>query len=156
MEAGGNGAQRCDRSGLTFTFERWTRPTSRLHLPSRPTSPGEARRFVGDVLREHGLSTCEVVEAAQLLTSELVTNAVLHAAGAIDVDVDLDLTAVRVEVADVSAERPAPRDATPEDTSGRGLHLVEAMARAWGVDRACEDGKVVWFELDVPPLRTTP
>ena len=127
--------------------------TTRLQLPARPTSPGEARRFVGEVLRGHGLDTDEVVEAALLLTSELVTNAVLHAAGTINVDVDLDLTAVRVEVADGSADQPTPRDATPEETSGRGLHLVEAMARSWGVEQQREDGKVVWFELDVPPLR---
>jgi anti-sigma regulatory factor (Ser/Thr protein kinase) len=131
--------------------------TTRLQLPARSTSPGEARRFVGDVLRHRGLARTEVVEAAVLLTSELVTNAVLHAAdGTINVDVDLDLTAVRVEVADASEERPAPRVAAPDDTSGRGLHLVEAMARAWGVERPREDGKVVWFELDVPPYSTSP
>jgi anti-sigma regulatory factor (Ser/Thr protein kinase) len=128
---------------------------TRLELPARPTSPGEARRFVGAVLRDHGFATGEVVEAAVLLTSELVTNAVLYAdAGRINVDVDLDLTAVRVEVADSSDERPAPREAAPEDTSGRGLHLVDAMARAWGVEQERDDGKVVWFELDVPPLST--
>ena len=126
---------------------------TRLQLPPRPTSPGEARRFVGEVLRGHGLATGEVVEAAILLTSELVTNAVLHAAGTINVDVDLDLRAVRVEVADTSAEQPTTRDAEPEETSGRGLHLVEAMARSWGVEQQRDDGKVVWFELDVPPLR---
>jgi anti-sigma regulatory factor (Ser/Thr protein kinase) len=130
--------------------------TTRLEVPARPTSPGEARRFVGEVLRDHGLDTGEVVDAAALLTSELVTNAVLHAAGTINVDVDLDLTAVRVEVADSSEEPPAPRDAAPEDTSGRGLHLVEAMARAWGVERDRKDGKIVWFELDVPAWRPGP
>jgi len=130
--------------------------TTRLELPARPTSPGEARRFVGEVLRDRGFDTGEVVEAALLLTSELVTNAVLYAAGTINVDVEIDLRAVRVEVGDHSGEAPAPRDASPEETSGRGLRLVEAMARAWGVEREPEDGKVVWFELDVPALRTTP
>jgi anti-sigma regulatory factor (Ser/Thr protein kinase) len=129
--------------------------TTRLELPPQPTSPGEARRFVGEVLRDHGVDTGEVVEAALLLTSELVTNAVLHAEGTINVDVDLDLTAVRVEVADASLDPPTPRaGGGPEDTSGRGLLLVEAMARSWGVDRQADDGKVVWFELDVPPLRS--
>ena len=128
--------------------------TTRLQLPARPTSPGEARRFVGDVLRGHGLDPDEVVEPALLLTSELVTNAVLYAAGTIDVDVDIDLRAVRVEVGDHSTEPPSPRDASPEEPSGRGLHLVEALARAWGVEQQRDDGKVVWFELDVPPMRT--
>jgi anti-sigma regulatory factor (Ser/Thr protein kinase) len=130
---------------------------TRLQLLPQPTSPAEARRFVGEVLRDHGVETGEVVEAALLLTSELVTNAVLHAEGTINVDVDLDLTAVRVEVGDASHERPTPRDVDdPEATTGRGLHLVEAMARAWGVDRQPDDGKVVWFELDVPALQAGP
>jgi anti-sigma regulatory factor (Ser/Thr protein kinase) len=128
--------------------------TTRLELPSQPTSPGEARRFVGEVLRDHGVATDEVLEAALLLTSELVTNAVLHAEGTINVDVDLDLTAVRVEVGDASLESPTPRGTDPDETSGRGLHLVDAMARAWGVDRQEEAGKVVWFELDVPAMRS--
>ncbi len=130
--------------------------TTRLELPSQPTSPGEARRFVGEVLRDHGVATDEVLEAALLLTSELVTNAVLHAEGTINVDVDLDLTAVRVEVGDASLESPMARGTDPDGTSGRGLHLVDTMARAWGVDRQDEAGKVVWFELDVPALRSEP
>jgi anti-sigma regulatory factor (Ser/Thr protein kinase) len=133
-----------------------TTTTTRLQLPSQPTSPGEARRFVGDVLRDHGVDTEEVVEAALLLTSELVTNAVLYAPGTINVDVDLDLTAVRVEVGDDSADPPAPRPAGPDAGSGRGLQLLEAIARAWGVDQQRDDGKVVWFELDVPPLTAGP
>ncbi len=130
--------------------------TTRLELPSQPTSPGEARRFVGEVLRDHGVATDEVLEAALLLTSELVTNAVVHAEGTINVDEDLDLTAVRVEVGDASLESPTARGTDPDETSGRGLHLVDAMARAWGVDRQDEAGKVVWFELDVPALRSEP
>jgi anti-sigma regulatory factor (Ser/Thr protein kinase) len=124
--------------------------TTRLELPPRPTTPRDARRFVCDVLREHGVDGGEVAEAALLLTSELVTNAVLYAAGTINVGVDLDLTRVRVEVGDTSSDAPAPRDATAEETSGRGLHLVAAIARAWGVRNEPDDGKVVWFELDQP------
>ena len=121
---------------------------TRLQLPAGPTSPRQARHFVGGVLRDHGVQAGEVVEAALLLTSELVTNAVLYAAGTINVDVDIDLRGVRVEVGDSNAEAPSQRAADLDDTSGRGLHLVAAMARAWGVDQAPQEGKVVWFELD--------
>jgi anti-sigma regulatory factor (Ser/Thr protein kinase) len=121
---------------------------TRLELPAQPSSPRHARHFVGDVLRDHGVRSGDVVDAALLLTSELVTNAVLHAAGTINVEVDIDLRGVRVEVADGTAGAPQPQPADPDDTSGRGLHLVAAMARAWGVEQAPADGKVVWFELD--------
>jgi anti-sigma regulatory factor (Ser/Thr protein kinase) len=117
-------------------------------LPAQATSPRRARRFVGGVLRDHGVQAGEVVEAAVLLTSELVTNAVLYAAGTINVEVDIDLRGVRVEVGDSSGEAPRPRDPGPDETSGRGLHLVAEMARAWGVEEAPQTGKVVWFELD--------
>jgi anti-sigma regulatory factor (Ser/Thr protein kinase) len=121
---------------------------TRLQLPAQPTSPGEARHFVTGVLREHGVRAGEVMEAAVLLTSELVTNAVLYAAGTIDVGVDIDLRGVRVEVADCSAQAPSPREVGADETSGRGLHLVAELARAWGVREAPPTGKVVWFELD--------
>jgi anti-sigma regulatory factor (Ser/Thr protein kinase) len=103
---------------------------------------------VGGVLREHGVQAGEVVEAALLLTSELVTNAVLYAAGTINVEVDIDLRGVRVEVGDCSAEAPRQRESDQDETSGRGLHLVAELSRNWGVDAAPEVGKVVWFELD--------
>jgi anti-sigma regulatory factor (Ser/Thr protein kinase) len=121
---------------------------TRLELPAQPTSPRQARHFVGGVLRDHGVRADDVVEAALLLTSELVTNAVLHAAGAINVEVDIDLRGVRVEVADCSGEAPLPQPADLDETSGRGLHLVAELARAWGVEQTTREGKVVWFELD--------
>jgi anti-sigma regulatory factor (Ser/Thr protein kinase) len=121
---------------------------TRLRLPAQPTSPRQARHFVDGVLREHGVRAGAVVEAAVLLTSELVTNAVLYAVGTIDVGVDIDLQGVRVEVADCSAQAPSLREVGMDETSGRGLHLVAEMARAWGVEEAPQAGKVVWFELD--------
>ncbi|MDQ3945660.1 MAG: ATP-binding protein, partial [Actinomycetota bacterium] len=55
---------------------------------------------------------------------------------------------VRVEVMDASESAPAPRVAADEDVSGRGLALVESLARRWGVDPAVGGGKTVWFEVD--------
>ncbi|MGW1544684.1 ATP-binding protein [Streptomyces sp. NPDC002309] len=106
----------------------------------------EARRELRDLLRHWGQPGR--AEIAELLTSELVTNAIVHT------DHEAVLTAIvgshglRVEVRDYVARRPLPRVASPdENTHGRGLVLVESLADAWGV-RPHERGKSVWFELE--------
>ena len=81
-----------------------------------------------------------------LLTSEVVTNAVVHAGTAINVRAVVAADHVRVEVGDAEARVPVPRARSVEATSGRGLLLVEALSRSWGTERRA-DGKVVWFEL---------
>jgi two-component sensor histidine kinase len=81
-----------------------------------------------------------------LLVSELVTNAVVHAA----CDVRLRVTAgspVRVEVHDENPEPPRARAREPLEVGGFGLVIVESVASRWGVEPQ-PTGKVVWFELD--------
>ncbi|MEU2777336.1 ATP-binding protein [Streptomyces sp. NPDC007162] len=106
----------------------------------------EARRELRELLRHWGRPGRS--EIAELLTSELVTNALVHT------DREAVLTAVvepgqlRVEVRDFVARRPrvcAPD--TGDGTHGRGMVLVDSLADAWGV-QAHEVGKSVWFELD--------
>ncbi|MFI6208476.1 ATP-binding protein [Streptomyces sp. NPDC051041] len=106
----------------------------------------EARRALRELLRHWGRP--ERSQVAELLTSELVTNALVHT----DDDAVLTATvgprALRVEVRDFVARRPRPRVPNADDsTHGRGLLLVESLADAWGV-RAHGVGKAVWFELD--------
>ncbi|TMR88668.1 ATP-binding protein [Nonomuraea basaltis] len=88
-------------------------------------------------------------EFAELLVSELVTNAIEHARGI----VRLTLTAVgdrlRCEVEDCSPRLPRHRRALDDDEGSRGLHLVDALSSGWGSTRT-SSGKVVWFELPVP------
>jgi anti-sigma regulatory factor (Ser/Thr protein kinase) len=121
---------------------------AQIRLDATTTSPREARRFVADTLSrwgDHGL-----VEAAALLVSELVTNAVVHARSNVDVIVDRSTNRavlLRVEVHDGSAQRPVPGMFDLEALSGRGLALIEAMATRWGVE-AHSTGKHVWFELE--------
>ena len=105
-----------------------------------------ARRFVGRTLEAWRFGR-EVAADAVLLTSELVTNAVLHARTGIRVVLHTDGTALRVSVFDENPRVPVYEACPAEATSGRGLSLVEGLAGAWGVDRLAE-GKVVWFELD--------
>ncbi|MET7680683.1 ATP-binding protein [Streptomyces sp. NPDC005423] len=105
----------------------------------------EARRALRELLRHWGRPGRS--EIAELLTSELVTNALIHT------DHDAVLTAtvgprgLRVEVRDFVARRPRPRVPNADDgTHGRGLFLVQSLADTWGVS-AHGVGKAVWFEL---------
>jgi anti-sigma regulatory factor (Ser/Thr protein kinase) len=113
-------------------------------LPSRPASAAEARRAVDRALQQ---VAPEEREIGVLLTSELVTNALLYAQGVITVRVVPSPEGVRVSVRDRSHTEPRPRRVNPDATSGRGLALVEELAIAWGVEMIPDDGKEVWFDL---------
>lgn len=125
-------------------------PAHRLDLGAASDSPSRARQFVGSTfasLENGSLIARETLDVAVLLASELVTNAVVHGAGPISLEISSRPGAVRIEVGDASPEVPAVATATDQDTSGRGLALVQALAVAWGVDRVSGNGKRVWFEL---------
>ena len=118
--------------------------TSHLDLPNDATGPSRARRFVTDTLTSWG--TSELLSTVELLVSELVTNVVLHTSTAPEVSVRLLGDRVHVEVADADATPPAPRDAGPAATNGRGMALVDALSVAWGWTPTAS-GKVVWFDV---------
>jgi DNA-binding NarL/FixJ family response regulator len=113
-------------------------------------SPGEARRLVRGALASSLASSAddELLDSATLLVSELVTNAVVHAGSEVDVVVRIDGSCLRVEVSDTSDVAPRMQAPTPDETSGRGLPLVEALASRWGVAARPAGGKSVWFELE--------
>lgn len=115
-------------------------------LPRDPASARAARRFVHDALA--CVDAEDLEDTVTLLVSELVTNAVVHAGSEVEVLVRLTPAAVRVEVSDASDVSPVARLAGEEDTSGRGLGLVESLARRWGIDPSPAGGKTVWFEVD--------
>ncbi|WP_436789090.1 ATP-binding protein [Yinghuangia sp. YIM S10712] len=145
-----------DASAAPFVPMRYPHEAT-WSLPHHPRSAGEARAQ----LREHAYIWRlgdEVATTAQLLLSELVTNACRHArplpGDRVTVRCALSPTrTLRVEVTDGDPlELPYPRRASPTDISGRGLALVATLADAWGV-RALPGttGKTVWFELTAPP-----
>jgi anti-sigma regulatory factor (Ser/Thr protein kinase) len=104
----------------------------------------EARRFVEDELRPAGAGD-DTLFHAQLLATELVTNAARHAHSAVDLTVAGGRGRVRIEARDHSRATPAtPSVETP--TRHRGLLLIEDLSEQWGVDPD-GDGKVVWCEL---------
>jgi serine phosphatase RsbU (regulator of sigma subunit)/anti-sigma regulatory factor (Ser/Thr protein kinase) len=129
-----------------------------MTLPAEPASGAAARRFVERTLA--GVpADGERLDTLVLLCSELVTNAVLHAAAPSEVRLRLRDGRVRLEVHDPSPQVPLPRDQDGQDgraASGYGLALVAALADAWGVERGDglpDVGKTVWLELGLsaPP-----
>lgn len=115
-------------------------------LPPYPTSVGAARRFVRDVLMSRQVAD-EVVGTVELLTSEVVTNAILHGRAGPRLVVEVGPGVVRVGVHDMSPAPPVRRRARPDDVSGRGVMIVDELASAWGVEAGDDGGKRVWFEV---------
>lgn len=114
---------------------------------------GRARHAVVDWLRARGINA-DLVERVELLSSELVTNALRYTEGRVEVRLD-DLDGdVLLEVLDESEDLPSVVDAGPDDTRGRGLALVAALADDWGASRREDSsgrgrpaGKVVWTRI---------
>ena len=100
-------------------------------------TPAAVRRFLRDTLQTWKLDGFG--EVTELLTSELVTNVVLHVREQPDV--------FRIEVTDLSPVVPKLRQAGPDEECGRGLAIVDALADDWGT-RVDDDGKTVWFTID--------
>jgi signal transduction histidine kinase len=119
-----------------------------LVLPSQPASVAVARRFVGTQCERWHLSA----DSAQLVVSELVTNAVRYAGGEVTVTLRRDGEHhVVVAVRDDSPYQPHLMHVGDSATSGRGLAIVDAVALRWDVclhGPAGQTGKTVWAEVD--------
>ncbi len=118
----------------------------RTVLGPHPTSVGAARRFVRDVLMSRQVSM-NIVDTVELLTSEVVTNAIIHGGSGPQLAVEIDGDVIRVAVRDASPEVPVRRLGRVDDVSGRGVVIVEELASAWGVERERNGAKRVWFEV---------
>lgn len=127
-------------------------PQHRTHactFPADQVSARSARRFAVERSRALGASA-DTADTIALLTSELVTNAVIHARTDVQVSVVRRDGRIRVCVSDENTRMPTPAVAPIDATSGRGLLLVQSAATAWGIETT-SDGKTIWFELDVEP-----
>jgi len=122
--------------------------TARLDLAHDATAPRLARRFLGTVLQGWGAED-DIVDRSQLLVSELVSNAVLHGTGPVELHItetDPALGVYRIEVSNAGHGVPAMRRTNNEELSGRGLQLVDSLAREWGSNNI--DGHTrVWFDV---------
>ena len=116
-----------------------------LSLPPDLHSVRAARQFVLGRCAPLQLSP-ERRDDALLLTSELVTNAVIHGRSEVCVEVREEGGVVRIAVLDENSRRPVAVVEDPDALDGRGLALVEAVADRWGVEQR-PMGKAVWFEL---------
>ena len=123
-----------------------------VRLATGPAAPAEARRRVRDAIRSWRVPVD--LDAALLLTSELVTNAVRHEAGqgaqAVVLAIASSCGRLRVDVHDTSRSRPTVAEVPADAETGRGLLLVETLSDEWGFHRT-PAGKAVYFTLAFEP-----
>jgi anti-sigma regulatory factor (Ser/Thr protein kinase) len=120
------------------------------NLAPKLTAARRARSLIKRPLRQWGLA--DLTPAAELVVSELVTNAVRYAQSKITLRLVLE-GGLFCEVLDDSAALPRLRQAEEDDERGRGLQVVSQVAKRWGTRRA-GSGKVVWCELAVPSTQS--
>ena len=116
-------------------------------FPNSPSSVTRARRYVQAHLDG---APPEVADAVTLMTSELATNSIRHAASDFDVAIDRTPGALRVAVTDRGSGVPTVLSPDPSRPSGRGLKIVSKLADDWGVTTADANSKTVWFRVNLP------
>jgi anti-sigma regulatory factor (Ser/Thr protein kinase) len=120
-------------------------------LPARPQVVRHARRIARTALEAWGAG--ETSDAAETVVSELVTNALVYGRGPVDLAIALTDEMLRISVTDHGRALPRARAAGPEEQSGRGLQIVEALALSWEV-LARPDGKTITCVLPAVPVGT--
>jgi anti-sigma regulatory factor (Ser/Thr protein kinase) len=130
-------------------------PAVDVELPAEASSAATARAALRDLLvpggtrAAHGPATDQqAVDRVLLLTSELVTNGILHARTPLRLTASFEGGQVVVRVYDTLRTLPRRRAYRSDAGTGRGMHLVEALADHWGVDETTA-GKCVWFSVAI-------
>jgi anti-sigma regulatory factor (Ser/Thr protein kinase) len=125
--------------------------TSSRTFPHEAQSVPAARRFATTALR--GAST-EILEAVELMVSELATNCIRHTNSGFDLTIIRSGPEIRVEATDHAGGTPTMRSPKPTEPSGRGLKIIDMLSAGWGVHSASGLGKTVWFTIsDSAPAR---
>ncbi len=124
-------------------------PTATVHeavtsFDAAPESTSAARRFVRDLCCNWDYA--DASDSAELITSELLTNAVVHVGARCTLAVGVRRDVIRIEVIDHSPHMASPPTGTEDSEHGRGLFIVAALSTAWGID-PMPQGKAVWAEL---------
>ncbi|HJR89308.1 MAG TPA: ATP-binding protein [Aeromicrobium sp.] len=121
---------------------------ARLELPDDPRSVSLARSLLTQLLGQWEME--DFVDLATLLITELVSNAIRHVPGTCAVELTRRGDALRMAVVDTGPGVPNLQSPGLSAFGGRGLHIVSALATAWGVDRLEDGSKAVWAELSTP------
>ena len=129
-------------------YERVVQHRATRDFDPDPSQVAAVRRFVREVAAGWDIQVGDL----ELVVGELAANAVLHARSAYSVQLQREQDRVLVEVSDHNSRLPAATTVPARALSGRGLIIVQRLARSWGV-RPEMDGKVVWAELSAPRLR---
>ena len=125
--------------------------TASWSLQVTPAAAFQARQLVSaHCVDQHPCVDADSLQTALLLVSELVTNAVRHGTGSVELGLTHSDELFRVYVSDQSNDLPIQMQPERPDETGRGLLLVQELATRWGVTPCAEGGKTVWCEL--PPL----
>ncbi|GGS77187.1 SpoIIE family protein phosphatase [Streptomyces cinerochromogenes] len=120
-------------------------------LAFEPEAAGYARSLVGERLAQWRLE--DLSFSAELIVSELVTNAIRHARGPISLDLIRTENRLICAVSDSSSTSPHMRRARLGEEGGRGLFLVAQFAARWGT-RHTANGKIIWAEMPAPAAET--
>lgn len=125
-------------------------PDASIVLAGERQSVGRGRHWVVQTMVDHGV-TGMANQVVELLSSELLANAVLHGPDGdpIGVEIRCSPETARVSVTDRGGPSPVVLHREPAAAHGRGMAIVEAMSTRWGVEEHPDGGKTVWFELDL-------
>jgi anti-sigma regulatory factor (Ser/Thr protein kinase)/anti-anti-sigma regulatory factor len=118
-------------------------------LPASPVAAPVARRLLDRACRSWSVQY--LLEPAELVTTELVANAVRHAGGRVVLTLSLRRGDLQISVGDDSRALPHRRVSMPSDEHGRGLLMVDALSKDWGMT-CVGDGKVVWAKVAATPV----
>ena len=136
---------------MNGTVERRGTATQSVRIPGGARAAGTARELVGELVGD--FVSREPLHDVQLLTTELVTNAVVHADvdedGALELSVVATPAVIRVTVTDPGGSTsPRLHDLDVSVPGGMGLYLVDQLSARWGTERAENGATEVWFELE--------
>ena len=118
--------------------------TNTRTFPHEVQSVPAARRFATSVLRG---ASAEILEAVELMVSELATNCIRHTNSGFDLTIIRIGPDIRVEATDHAGGTPTMRSPKPTDPSGRGLKIIDMLSAGWGVQSESGTGKTVWFTI---------